>query len=227
MCGRRTAAPLRNERDGQTLFYFANAAGPTKLTVMHANMWISLSILSTAINNLCCKISLVRQYTENNPYLMETAPQAHAYIPILQKPKCCAVACLQMILYRNGYGLFDQEELAIEFGVKVGADDVGAFRKDMPIMTRFNFDDGISTLESVGKINAFFDKKNIGLHAEAFKHSSIESVDDMVAKQLKSGHDVWAEYHSQEIYPGDPTNNRIHDALVESIDPDKATLVLK
>lgn len=42
-----------------------------------------------------------------------------AYIPLIQKPQCCAVTCLQMIVYRNGYGLQDQEELAREFGVKV------------------------------------------------------------------------------------------------------------
>ena len=148
------------------------------------------------------------------------------YIPLVQKPKCCAAACLQMVLYRGGFGLYDQEDLAIQLGAKICLDDVNAFRVDMPIMTRFNFDEGISTVNSCDTINALLKSKNIGLTLEAHMHSEIRGLSNLIAEHIKYNEDVWVEYHSHEIHAGKESVARIHDALVESVDLQSRTAVL-
>jgi hypothetical protein len=152
-------------------------------------------------------------------------PAAHSYIPIIQKPKCCAVACLQMILYRNGHGLYDQEELAVEFGVKIAPEDRHAFSDSMPYMTSFNHDEGISTLESVRRVNAFFKRHKLPLVAKAHHYSTIHSLKSFIAENLKLGNDIWAEYHSKEVYES-LGENKIHDAVIESLDMKKNTVML-
>ena len=161
-----------------------------------------------------------------NHILMDAVTVAPKYIPLIQKPKCCAVACLQMLLYRNGFGLFDQEDLAVEFGVKIGIDDKSAFREDMPLMTDFNFDEGISTIESVDRINTFFKKSNISLFATPHSFSSIKSLRDLIVENLAQNNDIWIEYHTHHVHAGDINNKRIHDALIESFDAKTDSVVI-
>ena len=79
----------------------------------------------------------------------------HKYNIILQKPYCCAMACLSMVLYRRSHKLYDQEELAIIFGVKIGEKYKNAFRESLDFITSHNYDEGINTLESIEQIQAF------------------------------------------------------------------------
>ncbi len=150
----------------------------------------------------------------------------HRYVPLIQKPKCCAAACLQMILHRRGVGLFDQETLAIELGVKVQRKDLKGFRSDMPIMHGFNCDEGISTVGSVRRINKILRDKRSGLRARAIRYQSIRSLEQLVVDALREDKDVWVEYHSQRVHPKRPLNVQIHDGLIESIDTGKGELVL-
>ncbi|MFZ4461457.1 MAG: hypothetical protein ACOYN2_02735 [Patescibacteria group bacterium] len=63
------------------------------------------------------------------------------YIPLVQKPECCAVTCLQMILYRRTGKLYDQQALAEFFGVKINKRHVHAFNVSLQIMDRYNKDE--------------------------------------------------------------------------------------
>jgi hypothetical protein len=71
--------------------------------------------------------------------------QTQRYIPIIQKPYCCAMACFCMILYRRTGLLYDQEELARHFGVRISPNAQSAFSEQMPILTAQNFDEGVTT----------------------------------------------------------------------------------
>ena len=125
-----------------------------------------------------------------------------------------------MILYRNGFGLFDQENLAIKFGVKIAPEYATAFSETMPVMTQKNFDEGIQTVESESHINRFLGEQAPALKAISFKHSAIAQLPDFLSTQIKANHDIWVEYHAQEIHAGDEENgDYIHDGLVESFDP--------
>lgn len=150
-----------------------------------------------------------------------------AYIPLIQKPACCAVTCLQMILFRNGLGLLDQEELAIQFGVKVPAEDALAFRTKMPVMTSANVDEGIHTVESEEQINAFLRQKAPGLQVTSFKRSRISSLLEFLSTHLDANRDIWVEYHAHEIHPNDDQRgNYIHDGLIESLDLTNGTVTV-
>jgi hypothetical protein len=141
------------------------------------------------------------------------------YLPLIQKPSCCAVTCLQMILFRNEGILFDQEKLAITFGVKILPQDAPAFSTTMPIMTDPAIDEGIRTVESEARLNLFFQEVAPRLKATSFKYSKIPSLIDFLTTHLCANHDIWVEYHSDDIHPTDERRGMyIHDGLVESLD---------
>lgn len=51
------------------------------------------------------------------------------YLPITQQPYCCVTACLQMVMYRRGINLIEQEDIAYELGLTVPKNDVHLFKK--------------------------------------------------------------------------------------------------
>lgn len=79
------------------------------------------------------------------------------------------MACLQMVLFRRTGRLFDQEELGAKFGVKVPENKKGIYAHDLALLTSHNFDEGISTMDSEGPLNAFFAESGIPLHARAYR----------------------------------------------------------
>jgi hypothetical protein len=124
-----------------------------------------------------------------------------------------------MILFRNEGILLDQEKLAIAFGVKILLQDAPAFSAAMPIMTDPAIDEGIRTIESEASINLFFEEVAPRLTAKSFKYSDIRSLSHFLSTHLRANHDIWVEYHSQEIHRTDERQGKyVHDGLVESMD---------
>ncbi len=149
------------------------------------------------------------------------------YVPLIQKPNCCSITCLQMILFRNGYGLVDQEELAIKCGVRISPEDSAAFRTEMPFMTDVNLDEGIQTVDSERQINTILKEIAPELRARSFRHSKIDSLSDFLTTHLRDNRDVWTEYHAREIHSGDEKKgNYLHDGLIESLDLDLGSVVV-
>jgi hypothetical protein len=123
-----------------------------------------------------------------------------------------------MILYRNGFGLYDQEDLAVKFGVKIDTKEAAAFSVAMPIMTKGNFDEGIQTVESERQINKFFIDNAINLKAKSYKLSSIPSLINFLNEHINANHDIMIEYHSNEIHAEDKYHgNYVHDGLIEGL----------
>lgn len=128
------------------------------------------------------------------------------------------MTCLQMILYRKGYGLFDQEQLAKYFHIRVGKKYLKSFNVHLGTVTRHNYDEGLKTIESEDLINRFFKVHNIELRAKAYRESEIVDLKNFIAQQLKEQHDLWVEYKGHRIHSGDKSKGRyIHDCLIESI----------
>lgn len=149
------------------------------------------------------------------------------YIPLVQKPCCCAVTCLQMILYRRGYGLFDQEALAEEFDVRVAPEYLTCFSTPRKPYTINNFDEGIATVESAAEIQEFFDRNAVALKVEAFRFSEIGDLDALLQRELTANNDIWLEYKSHRIHATDlHQGDYIHDGLVESYDPQSKSLTI-
>ncbi len=140
------------------------------------------------------------------------------YIPLTQKPCCCNVTCLQMILYRHGYGLFDQQELAVYFKIKVGKKDRKTFNVRLGTYTRVNHDEGLKTIESEKIINRFFKQRGVSLVAKAVRASDISDINKFLMDNLLSNNDLWIEYKGHRIHRHDSEQGQyIHDGLVEQI----------
>ncbi len=149
------------------------------------------------------------------------------YIPLVERHDCCAVTCLQMLLYRNGFGLFDQEQLAKFFDVRVNKEHQDAFNVRLKSFSRYNYDEGISTLDSAGKVNDFFHKNRINLVARAKRLSEIEDLGKFIESNIISGNDLWVEYKAHEIHSHDRLGGKyLHDGLIESIDTKKNEVVI-
>ena len=135
------------------------------------------------------------------------------YIPLVQKPFCCNVTCLMMILYRRGYGLFDQEKLAKYFDIRISEKSRGAFNVRLNTFTRRNYDEGLKTIESEDIINRFFRENDIRLVAKAIKISAISNLVEFLIDNIESDNDLWVEYKTHQISGAEA----IHDGLVEGV----------
>lgn len=150
--------------------------------------------------------------------------QSIPYIPLVQKPECCAVTCFQMILYKRTWKLFDLQDLAVFFGVKISVDNINCFNVKLKTLTNFNFDEWISTLDSTHIMNDFFKKNNLNFKATPYKYSEISDLETFIYENIKSWNDLWVEYHNEEIHPCD-NYSAIHDNLIESIEWKNITLI--
>ena len=57
------------------------------------------------------------------------------------------------------------------------------------------------------------------LKATSVKHSRIASLEGFLSGHLFANHDIWVEYHAQEIHAEDKfKGDYIHDGLIESLD---------
>ena len=138
------------------------------------------------------------------------------YIPLIQKPSCCNITCLMMILYRRGYGLFDQEKLAKYFDVRINKRSAGAFNVRLKIYSdQDNADEvgGLRTIESEDIINQFFESRKIRLTARGIKISEISNLLEFLMSNIEDGNDLWVEYKTHGISGA----NTIHDGLVEGV----------
>lgn len=128
-----------------------------------------------------------------------------------------------MILYRRGFGLFDQEELAKYFKIKIGKIDVGDF--NVKLDTYANLDDvGMHTTESEKTINRFFKDKRIPLEARSVRASEIPDLENFLVSNLKQQNDIWMEYKTSRIHKERqkekwfrPEWKGPHDNVIESI----------
>lgn len=141
------------------------------------------------------------------------------YIPLVQKPECCSVTCLMMLLYRKGYGLFDQEELAMYFNVRISESKSCAFNVKLNTYREQDNSDevgGLKTIESADVINQFFNDNDIRLVADAIKISEISNLLEFLIGNIEEDKDLWVEYKTRPISGAEGT----HDGLIEGLTQD-------
>ena len=116
------------------------------------------------------------------------------YITILQKPYCCAMACLLMIIYRRTGQLYEQESLAEYFGVKIGEGSKKAFFRELALLTSTNHDEGIETLKIGDRLETFFREKDLQLKHTITPYDDIKDWESHIITHMEQGHDIWCEY---------------------------------
>ena len=117
-----------------------------------------------------------------------------------------------MILYRNGYSLYEQDYLAKYFDVKISKDSKEYFSVDLKTFTSENFDEGLKTIESENIINNFFTEHNIKLQAKATYFKEIIDLKKFIFENLEKNYDLWVEYKLHNIFD----LKLIHNGLIES-----------
>ncbi|MCD5380624.1 hypothetical protein LR004_01745, partial [Candidatus Gracilibacteria bacterium] len=130
-----------------------------------------------------------------------------------------------MILYRQSGKIFDQEELAEFFNVKIHPSLVSCFTKKFETTDKINDDEGLKTIEEEERINDFFQEKNIELKAEAYHLSKIlaeGTLSEFINICIEEDKDMWVEYKLEGLFSG---NKGIHDGLIESISEDKIVMI--
>lgn len=92
-------------------------------------------------------------------------------------------------------------------------------------MQGYKIDEGISTIDSIDKINAFLKHESLDCAARACPAACIDDLAVFIEHELIQGNDLWVEYHSNEIHRNDSVY-AIHDSLIESFNPDALSVVL-
>ena len=148
-----------------------------------------------------------------------------SYIPQVQKPYLCNVACLNMILYRQAGIIFDQEELASFFNVKIHPSLVSCFTTTFQTTDKINDDEWLKTIEEEKNINLFFTNNHIALQAQSFYLDDIlklSTLSEFIKINIENNCDMWVEYKLEWLFPW---NKWIHDWLIESISWNKIVMI--
>ncbi|MCK5474374.1 MAG: hypothetical protein KAI53_03130 [Candidatus Aenigmarchaeota archaeon] len=154
------------------------------------------------------------------------------YIRLVQGPCCCCVTAFQMILYRRGFGLFDQEELAKDLKIKMNKHDLEAYNIKLDTYTNPS-DAGMKTIESEKIINQVLKKNNISLMATGVPISNIPNLKEFIIRNLSKNNDLWMEWMIYNVYDEKqhkkqwnmPTWMSCHDSVIESINVGQDTKV--
>ena len=147
------------------------------------------------------------------------------YIIQVQKPYLCNVTCLNMILYRKCWIIFEQEDMAEFFDVKIHPSLVPCFTKKFKTTDKLNDDEWLKTIEEEDNINKFLENNNIKLQANAYTLSQILrewTLSEFIQKQIELDNDMWVEYKLEWLFPW---NKWIHDWLIESINSDSLVTI--
>jgi hypothetical protein len=133
------------------------------------------------------------------------------YKHLTQKSSFCGPASLQMVLFRRGIWV-EQEELAKKLGTRIRNKNQDKYLLDFEINDN---DAGLNLLEfnQFGSI-----LKEYGLKAEVILHSKIEDLRKLIENNLENGNDIMVNLH-RGIY--DPQKNWGHFCLVNSIENDQ------
>lgn len=100
------------------------------------------------------------------------------YIPITQQPYCCAAACVQMIMYKNGIPLLPQESIAYQLGLAVPDDEKHLFEKTHVRETgRQGW--GLQISWKQYSLETCFEKLSIPLRVRYYMSSQIPSIEDL------------------------------------------------
>lgn len=151
--------------------------------------------------------------------MLEISPK---YIAQVQKPYLCNMACLNMIIYRNFWIIYEQEDLAHFFNIKIHPKYLPCFNSIFDTTEKTNDDEGLKTIEEEQSINSFFAEKHHPLTATAYTLSNIHDLKIFIEKHITEWNDMWVEYKIEWIWEW---FQWIHDWLIESISWWEVTLI--
>ena len=147
--------------------------------------------------------------------------QGHKYKVIKQKPYCCVLACISIILDRRGISHGSQEEIGYKLGLIVPPEDAHFFER---VRTGPKPLAGYGTQVSKARysINSFFRKAGINLKETYYWIEDIKTPKRFIADQLASGNDIMVCFNYKALYGRGDWG---HVSIIESMDNDTVTLI--
>jgi hypothetical protein len=129
-----------------------------------------------------------------------------------------------MILYRRSGILYDQEELARYFGVRISLDSQSAFSEKMPIFTAQNFNEGVATLSIGNELQAILDRLEILSIVVTHLFETAELLESQIIATLAQDGDVWCEFVDGPL--DKPEELSLHDNLIEAYNSQTKEVIL-
>lgn len=147
------------------------------------------------------------------------------YTTLTQQPFCCVPACIQMVLYRRGLSLLEQEEIGIDLGLTVPLENGGLF-ENVPTLTKPPTDTGDwGTRINIKKydLNSFFKKRGFHLRSTYVHQDKIKEVPFFIASNLEQRNDILTCFRYGTLYNENVPHG--HGSLIEKINGTQITLV--
>ncbi len=141
------------------------------------------------------------------------------YVPFVQQPYCCVPACIQMVMYRKGIKLVQQEDIGLALGLRVPRSMADAFERPNTRKRRVGYGTDIAN----HPIDAFFKKEKIKLHFRYFPVFGTEEAKGLISKSIRENHDLIACFNNGKLY--DNRYRSGHVSVISSIDGDKVVLI--
>ena len=133
------------------------------------------------------------------------------YRHLIQKASFCGPASLQMVLFKRGLWV-DQEELAEKMKAKIRSKNKDKYTLKFEID---NKDAGVP-LEKFADIHNILDECN--LKAKVIFCDEIENVKQLITENLEKGNDIIINFHRGQY---NPKKNWGHFALISAIENDE------
>ena len=135
------------------------------------------------------------------------------YKHLSQRPHLCAATCLQMVLFRKGHWV-EQEELAFKMGTRIRT-----ISKDLFNLS-FKIDDNDAgvRLEEFSKFDWL---SEYGLKAEVITFNEIKDFKELIEENLNNDNDIIVNFHRSVFTP---ERDWGHFALISSIEDKEVEL---
>ncbi len=144
------------------------------------------------------------------------------YIPFTQQRYCCLPTCIQMILYKNGYKLYSQEQIGRDLYLTVPPEETYMFDKirtwEKPKAWRWT-----QARKKWYTMNDFFRKKKINLKEKLYFFDSVKEAKKFLVEQIKLDNDILACFNYNKLYG--EWNNWGHLSLVDSMKWEEVILI--
>lgn len=147
--------------------------------------------------------------------------QKPKYFPLIQKPMLCNVTCLQMILYRRGFGLFVQEDMAYEMGLTLPKEHLECFSNPFKAADK-KWTKNFWLELAENRVNTFFKNHNLPLKAKVYFKHEIEDVTKFISDNIKNNNDMWIMVANEVVYG----TKGGHDIVIQAIDTSARTITI-
>ncbi|MCD4760252.1 C39 family peptidase [archaeon] len=154
------------------------------------------------------------------PIIKFNPPYKHLY----QKPAFCGPCCVQMVLFRRGLWV-DQEEIALELNTGILKKNVYHYAMPQRIVNgKIKTKIGVSLKSFDTHLNEIFKKYNLALHAKEYNISQVSNPKEFIVKNITEDNDIIVDFWLRQEKPRKIEVG--HYVLISKVDTDSNMLTI-